>query len=262
ARTLCRETFSDCRLLTAAGRIFAPSRVPAHLEGFMRGCPPPVFGCLRRIDREAAGLPYAPPTTASPCFEFLWSVRDSSPREVLRFYPCERKLQGGLLIEWGDGSGQYVDFQGADAVEHAFPSERCKGSSRVRLHYTDGFEVRPFKTGAFTSAYLTPLPPWAGRDEGNAGDYCGWAAGLRLLKHVPEGFFARNPGIRNLEQAFAGCTALRTAPDDIVEGLSPDLKADGMFAFCNALPRLPASYKALRRDASLDFFAGKEDDRA
>ena len=58
----------------------------------------------------------------------------------------------------------------------------------------------------------------------------------------------------NLDEAFAGCTALTEVPDTLFTSVPEEASADGAFAFCKTLTKLPASYARRHRRLELDNF--------
>ena len=60
--------------------------------------------------------------------------------------------------------------------------------------------------------------------------------------------------VTNLDEAFAGCTALTDVPDAIFSSVAEGASADGAFAFCKKLAKLPASYARRHRRLDRDNF--------
>ena len=54
--------------------------------------------------------------------------------------------------------------------------------------------------------------------------------------------------------AFAGCTALTDVPDALFSSVAEGASADGAFAFCKKLAKLPASYARRHRRLDRDNF--------
>ena len=250
--TLCEETFAHCSKLEQIENPFKKNVLPCCLEGFLEGAPSRFFSWCDPYRREELGWIRPPAQATDPSFDFEWtpSIAEASEQLVI-FYPIDLELKGDLLVEWGDGTVERIDWNQVDALEHAYSTIKpyC-----VRIHSTAGEPVRPFQLGRHVRKIFTPLPAFHPRTAEARGDFCGWAANRRELTELPAAFFANNPAISNLEQAFAGCVKLEVVPDDILSGLKT-VNADGMFAFCKNLPGLPASFRALARDKTLDYFS-------
>ena len=253
--SLCEETFAHCSSLRDVDNPFGDKKnLPVCLEGFMQGAAPRLFAWCDKGRRQEAGWIRPHANLADPCFEFDWHAAPLSSEPIVLFYPIDLELEGDLFVEWGDGSVERIDWNSTDALSHTYAQP---GVYRVKLHYTAGEEVRPFRLGRAVTAIHNALPAFHPRTVETLGDFCGWAADRRELRSIPEDLFANNPTIVNLEQAFAGCVQLTDVADGIVSML-PDLKCtDGMFAFCKSLKALPASYLASPRLPRYDCFAGE-----
>ena len=253
--SLCEETFAHCSSLRDVDNPFGDKKnLPVCLEGFMRGAAPRLFAWCDKGRRQEAGWIRPHANLADPCFEFDWHAAPLSSEPIVLFYPIDLELEGDLFVEWGDGAVERIDWNSTDALSHTYAQP---GVYRVKLHYTAGEEVRPFRLGRAVTAIHNALPAFHPRTVETLGDFCGWAADRRELRSIPEDLFANNPTIVNLEQAFAGCAQLTDVADGIVSML-PDLKCtDGMFAFCKSLKALPASYLASPRLPRYDCFAGE-----
>ncbi len=251
--SLCEETFAGCTHLESVENPFGDKKnLPVCMEGFLADADPRFFAWCDKGRREEAGWIRPLAVITDPSFEFEWHAVSTQPETVVAFYPIDLELKGDLLIEWGDGSTERVDWNKTDVLVHAWAAP---GLYRVRLHYTAREEVRPFQLGMHLTSIRTPLPIFHPRTVESLGDFCGWAADRRELAALPEKLFAANPDILNLEQAFAGCVKLHAVPDNLLEGLERLQCADGMFAFCKSLAALPASYRSCPHDARLDHFA-------
>ena len=252
--SLCEETFAHCSSLRDVDNPFGDKKnLPVCLEGFMQGAAPRLFAWCDKGRRQEAGWIRPHANLADPCFEFDWHAAPLSSDPIVLFYPIDLELEGDLFVEWGDGAVERIDWNSTDALSHTYAQP---GVYRVKLHYTAGEEVRPFRLGRAVTAIHNALPAFHPRTVETLGDFCGWAADRRELRSIPEDLFANNPTIVNLEQAFAGCVQLTDVADGIVSML-PDLKCtDGMFAFCKSLKALPASYLASPRLPRYDCFAG------
>ena len=212
-----------------------------------------LFAWCDKGRRQEAGWIRPHANLADPSFEFDWHAAPLSSEPIVLFYPIDLELEGDLFVEWGDGAVERIDWNSTNALSHTYAQP---GVYRVKLHYTAGEEVRPFRLGRAVTAIHNALPAFHPRTVETLGDFCGWAADRRELRSIPEDLFANNPTIVNLEQAFAGCVQLTDVADGIVSML-PDLKCtDGMFAFCKSLKALPASYLASPRLPRYDCFAG------
>ena len=253
--SLCEETFAHCSSLRDVDNPFGDKKnLPVCLEGFMQGAAPRLFAWCDKGRRQEAGWIRPHANLADPCFEFDWHAAPLSSEPIVLFYPIDLELEGDLFVEWGDGAVERIDWNSTDALSHTYAQP---GVYRVKLHYTAGEEVRPFRLGRAVTAIHNALPAFHPRTVETLGDFCGWAADRRELRSIPEDLFANNPTIVNLEQAFAGCVQLTDVADGIVSML-PDLKCtDGMFAFCKSLKALPASYLASPRLPRYDCFAGE-----
>lgn len=253
--SLCEETFAHCSSLRDVDNPFGDKKnLPVCLEGFMQGAAPRLFAWCDKGRRQEAGWIRPHANLADPCFEFDWHAAPLSSEPIVLFYPIDLELEGDLFVEWGDGAVERIDWNSTDALSHTYAQP---GVYRVKLHYTAGEEVRPFRLGRAVTAIHNALPAFHPRTVETLGDFCGWAADRRELRSIPEDLFANNPTIVNLEQAFAGCVQLTDVADGIVSML-PDLKCtDGMFAFCKSLKVLPASYLASPRLPRYDCFAGE-----
>ena len=253
--SLCEETFAHCSSLRDVDNPFGDKKnLPVCLEGFMQGAAPRLFAWCDKGRRQEAGWIRPHANLADPSFEFDWHAAPLSSEPIVLFYPIDLELEGDLFVEWGDGAVERIDWNSTDALSHTYAQP---GVYRVKLHYTAGEEVRPFRLGRAVTAIHNALPAFHPRTVETLGDFCGWAADRRELRSIPEDLFANNPTIVNLEQAFAGCVQLTDVADGIVSML-PDLKCtDGMFAFCKSLKALPASYLASPRLPRYDCFAGE-----
>ena len=253
--SLCEETFAHCSSLRDVDNPFGDKKnLPVCLEGFMQGAAPRLFAWCDKGRRQEAGWIRPHANLADPCFEFDWHAAPLSSEPIVLFYPIDLELEGDLFVEWGDGAVERIDWNSTDALSHTYAQP---GVYRVKLHYTAGEEVRPFRLGRAVTTIHNALPAFHPRTVETLGDFCGWAADRRELRSIPEDLFANNPTIVNLEQAFAGCVQLTDVADGIVSML-PDLKCtDGMFAFCKSLKALPASYLASPRLPRYDCFAGE-----
>lgn len=253
--SLCEETFAHCSSLRDVDNPFGDKKnLPVCLEGFMQGAAPRLFAWCDKGRRQEAGWIRPHANLADPCFEFDWHAAPLSSEPIVLFYPIDLELEGDLFVEWGDGAVERINWNSTDALSHTYAQP---GVYRVKLHYTAGEEVRPFRLGRAVTAIHNALPAFHPRTVETLGDFCGWAADRRELRSIPEDLFANNPTIVNLEQAFAGCVQLTDVADGIVSML-PDLKCtDGMFAFCKSLKALPASYLASPRLPRYDCFAGE-----
>lgn len=253
--SLCEETFAHCSSLRDVDNPFGDKKnLPVCLEGFMQGAAPRLFAWCDKGRRQEAGWIRPHANLADPCFEFDWHAAPLSSEPIVLFYPIDLELEGDLFVEWGDGAVERIDWNSTDALSHTYAQP---GVYRVKLHYTAGEEVRPFRLGRAVTAIHNALPAFHPRTVETLGDFCGWAADRRELRSIPEDLFVNNPTIVNLEQAFAGCVQLTDVADGIVSML-PDLKCtDGMFAFCKSLKALPASYLASPRLPRYDCFAGE-----
>lgn len=253
--SLCEETFAHCSSLRDVDNPFGDKKnLPVCLEGFMQGAAPRLFAWCDKGRRQEAGWIRPHANLADPCFEFDWHAAPLSSEPIVLFYPIDLELEGDLFVEWGDGAVERIDWNSTDALSHTYAQP---GVYRVKLHYTAGEEVRPFRLGRAVTAIHNALPAFHPRTVETLGDFCGWAADRRELRSIPEDLFANNPTIVNLEQAFAGCVQLTDVADGIVSML-PDLNCtDGMFAFCKSLKALPASYLASPRLPRYDCFAGE-----
>lgn len=251
--SLCEETFAHCKCLETAENPFGDKKsLPVCMEGFLLGAAPELFAWCDKGRREEAGWVRPHAKLSDPSFDFDWHAADSASTPIVSFYPIDLELKGDLLVEWGDGNTERIDWNSTDALTHAYAKP---GFYRVRLHYTQGEQTRPFQLGSGLTAIHSALPSFHPRAVDNLGDFCGWAADRRELQSVPEDLFVHNPDIRNLEQAFAGCVKLKDVPDEILQPVENLQNADGMFAFCKSLERLPSSYLSCPHSPNYDFFA-------
>lgn len=248
--TDCTRTFADCPEITTIENPFKEDIWPVCMEGFLQGAPSFLFGWCAPERREEMGWDRPNATIENPSFDFDWAAPDTASHPVVHFYPIDLALNGDLLIDWGDGNRETVDFNRVQTLDHAYAQA---GVYRVKMHYTPREAVRPFHLGVHTKAICSVLPLWHPRTVECRGDFAGWAADLRELETVAVPIFARNPDIVNLEQAFAGCVKLKDIPHNILEGID-HANVDGMFAFCKSLKQLPNSYTVMRRDETLDCF--------
>ncbi|MGN1209383.1 MAG: hypothetical protein ACI4SV_03690 [Duodenibacillus sp.] len=256
--TVCEGTFSGCTELTDVSNPFAKGVFPICAEGFLDGADNAVFHWCPRDRRTEMGWKRPCPTFEDPFFSFTWEAPAGALNEpIVTFYPIDLALPGELLVDWGDGAAEYVDWNTADTLTHAYEET---GLYAVRLYYTRGEAVRPFHLGQHVRAIHTPLPLFHPRATDARGDFCGWAAGLRELEVIEKPLFTDNPDIVNLEQAFAGCVRLSRVPENFLSGPGENrqLNVDGMFAFCKSLPRLPEDYRSFKRNTALDCFAPKQ----
>ena len=250
--TVCEETFAGCSKLEQIENPFKKGVLPCCLEGFLQGAPSRFFFWCEPYRREELGWIRPSAQDSDPSFDFEWTPSIvGAPEQLVIFYPIDLELKGDLLVDWGDGSVERIDWNQVDALEHAYDAIK---PYRVHIHSTADEPVRPFQLGRHVRKIFSPLPIFHPRTAEARGDFCGWAANRRELTDLPSAFFVNNPTIGNLEQAFAGCVKLEVVPDDILNGLE-NVIADGMFAFCKSLPGLPASFRALARDKTLDYFS-------
>lgn len=256
--TVCDGTFCNCSALTSVANPFVGDVFPICAEGFLEGTENTLFDWCPRERRTEMGWKRPRPTFDDPAFSFTWAAAQGGRTEtIVAFYPIDLALVGEFLIDWGDGSTEFVDWNTTDALTHAYSSA---GLYAVRLYHTRGEAVRPFRLAQHVRAIHTPLPIFHPRCTDSRGDFCGWAVGLRELEVIEKPLFVDNPDIVNLEQAFAGCVRLSKVPEDFLKGPrdNPALNVDGMFAFCKSLADLPDDYRNFRRNASLDYFASKQ----
>lgn len=255
--SLCEETFAHCEWLEEVDNPFGDKKnLPVCLEGFLSGAAPHLFAWCDKSRREEAGWIRPQANLTDPSFDFDWRTPFDAAAPIVSFFAIDLELKGDLLIDWGDGKVERVDWNTAGVLSHAYAAP---GTYRVRLHYTAGESVRPFALGAGLTAIHTPLPALHPRALDNLGDFCGWAADRRELTTLPENFFANNPDITDLTQAFAGCVKLESVPDAILEPVTGLKNADAMFAFCKSLKALPDSYRAAHHDPQYDCFAPERD---
>lgn len=248
--TDCERTFAQCPKLTEVENPFKEGILPVCMESFLAGAPSSLFGWCAPDRREEMGWDRPKATETNPSFDFDWVAPDDQPHTLIYFYPIDLALKGDILIDWGDGLQEVVDFNRVQRLDHAY---QTSGVYRVKLHYTPREAVRPFYLGAHTKAIYTALPIWHPKTVDSRGDFAGWAADLRELETIAVPIFVNNPDIVNLEQAFAGCVKLKDVPHEILENIH-HANVDGMFAFCKSLRQLPNSYTVLRRDETLDCF--------
>ncbi len=248
--TDCARTFADCPNLDAVENPFREGILPICMEEFLAGAPSTLFGWCAPDRREEMGWDRPKATANNPSFDFDWAAPDAEIHSVICFYPIDLALNGDILIDWGDGKAEVVDFNHVQTLDHAYAAA---GLYRVKLHYTPREAVRPFYLGKHTKAIHTALPIWHPKTVETRGDFAGWAADLRELETIAAPIFVNNPDILNLEQAFAGCVKLKDVPHNILENIR-HANVDGMFAFCKSLKQLPNSYTVLRRDETLDCF--------
>lgn len=249
--TDCARTFADCPNLSHVENPFREGILPVCMEGFLEGAPSTLFGWCAPERREEMGWNRPKATAQNPSFDFDWAAPDNATHTIIHFYPIDLALNGDVLIDWGDGKTEVVDFNHIKTLDHAYETA---GVYRVKLHYTPREAFRPFYLGTHTKAIHTALPIWHPKTVESRGDFAGWAADLRELETIAVPIFINNPDIVNLEQAFAGCVKLKKIPHDILTGISSHANVDGMFAFCKSLKQLPNSYTVLRRDETLDCF--------
>lgn len=249
--TLCEETFAYCERLAQVANPFAEGVVPVVAERFLESAPSHVFDWCPRDRREEMGWVRPQATVNDPSFDFVWVARDLASHTVLSFYPIDLELKGDLLIDWGDGQTERIDWNETNVVNHSYGRF---GKYVIKVHSTANEPVRPFRLGGGVQSIVSKLPIFHPRTVDHRGDLCGWACDLRELERIEVPLFVDNGSITDLTQAFAGCVRLAHVPDDILEGLG-NVSVDGMFAFCKSLQRLPAQYVASRRDASLDCFS-------
>lgn len=255
--SVLQETFADCLELEAIGDVFSGQPIPVCVDEMFRGANPMLFAWCEPSRRKAMGWIRPRATLADPYFAFEWKAAEpEKPETVLAFYPIDLALDGDFCIEWGDGSDESFDWNTQDTVSHAWSDTKVH---RVKVHYTKNEPVRPFRLGENVTRILSPLPRLHPRCVDDLGDFCGWAADSRNLIEIPKQFFANNPDIVNLEQAFAGCCRLRNVPDDVLTPLSRLRHLDSMFAFCKSLPALPASYAGHERNIAMDYFVAEEE---
>lgn len=252
AGTICEETFARCRMLERIEHPFANKELAVCMEGFLEGASSSLFSWCEPSRREEMGWVRPAARASDPAFEFEWVPGIARvPEQVAIFYPIDLELKGDLLVDWGDGHIERIDWNKTDALEHAYDEVL---PYRVCIHSTANEAVRPFQLGAHVRRILTPLPRLHPRIAGMRGDFCGWAANRRELTSLPPELFANNPDITNLEQAFAGCVKLENVPDTLLAGLGA-AAVDGMFAFCKSMLGLPESYRSRPRDKTLDYFS-------
>ena len=251
--SLCEETFANCRHLENVDNPFGDKlNLPVCMEGFLLGAAPQLFAWCDKRRREEAGWIRPHACLQDPSFDFDWRANGNPAAPIVTFYPIDLELKGDLLVEWGDGNCELIDWNKTDVLTHAYEKP---GTYRVRLHYTHDEETRPFQVGYAVTAIYSALPAFHPRCVDNLGDFCGWAADRRELQSLPEDLFVHNPTIVNLEQAFAGCVKLSVVPDAILLPVESLKTSDAMFAFCKSLPALPASYLSSAHAPEFDFFA-------
>lgn len=251
--SLCEETFAHCEFLQEVDNPFGDKKnLPVCMEGFLLGAAPKLFAWCDKSRREEAGWIRPHASLTDPSFDFDWRAGTDPSAPIVTFYPIDLELKGDFLVEWGDGNIELIDWNSTDALTHSFAKP---GVYRIRMHYTQGEQTRPFKLGTALTAIHTALPSFHPRALDNLGDFSGWAADRRELRSVPEDLFIHNPDISNLEQAFAGCVKLEIVPDGILLGVQNLQKADAMFAFCKSLNALPSSYQTSPHLPEYDCFA-------
>lgn len=240
AQTLCDETFARCRKIKQAERPFGQMKeLPLCLTGFMQDVSPNLFGWCGRERRQQAGWVRPEARWYDPSFDFDWNARAHSDEPIVLFYPIDLDFKGDLLVEWGDGAIERIDWNAAEQISHDYENA---GIHRVRLHYAKDEPVRPFRPGKAVTAIVSALPPFHPRAAEHVGDFRQWAAGCKELASLPEDLFVHNPSIIHLERAFADCEKLCVVPDAILEPLVNLKKPKGMFDGCTALKEEPASY--------------------
>lgn len=250
--TICEETFAHCHALESIESPFKAGVLPVCMENFLLEAPSTFFSWCDPDRREEMGWVRPEAQSTDPSFDFEWMPTMVGVAEQLAvFYLIDLELKGDLLVDWGDGNIERIDWNKVDALEHAYAAVK---PYRVCIHTTPREAVRPFQLGAHVRRIFTPLPVLHPRSVGLRGDFCGWAANRRELVELPPSMFINNPHITNLEQAFAGCVKLENVPDNVLEGLK-NVAVDGMFAFCKSMLGLPASYRSMPRDKTLDYFS-------
>ena len=247
------KAFADCPQLTAAADPFFPTPMPACAEGLLAGAPLSLFAAFPRELRADLGCVRLPATDRDLAFTFEWhaeTARANAP--VVLFYPMDFEAAGDLFIDWGDDTTERCDWNTVPQLTHAYAKD---GIYRITLYSTPGEPVRPFRLGRFVTRILSPLPLFYPRNVTERGNFCGWAADARELTAVPADLFdALGDTVTNLDEAFAGCTALTDVPDAIFASVPDQASADGAFAFCKKLSKLPASYARRQRRLDRDNF--------
>ena len=247
------KAFADCPELTSVADPFFPTPVPACAEGLLAGAPLPLFAAFPRELRADLGCVRPPASERDQAFAFDWHARTQYAAEpIVLFYPMDFEAVGDLFIDWGDDTTQRCDWNTVPSLTHAYAKD---GVYRVTLYSTPREPVRPFRLGRFVTKILSPLPVFYPRNVTEHGNFCGWAADARELTSVPATLFdAVGDTVTNLDEAFAGCTALTDVPDPLFTSVPEEASADGAFAFCKKLAKLPASYARRHRRLELDNF--------
>ncbi len=252
-RTAVEKAFADCAQLAAVADPFAPAPVPPCAEGLLAGAPLPLFAAFPRELRADLGCVRLAATANDAAFTFFWHASTASQgAPIVLFYPADFAEAGDFFIDWGDGATESVVWNDVSAVTHDYAED---GVYRVTLFSTPNEPVRPFRLGRFVTEIVSPLPAFFPRNVTEKGNFCGWAADARELVRVPADLFdAIGPGVTNLDEAFAGCTALTVAPDSLFAFVNAKASADGAFAFCKKLAKLPESYARRPRRTERDYF--------
>ncbi len=248
------KAFANCPQLTAVADPFAPTPVPPCAEGLLAGAPLPLFAAFPRELRADLGCVRPPATETDAPFTFFWHASAlSAAAPIVLFYPTDFAETGDFFIDWGDGTTESVAWNDAADITHDYARD---GVYQVTLFSTPNEPVRPFRLGRFVTEIVSPLPAFFPRNVTEKGNFCGWAADARELVRVPSNLFdAIGQDVTNLDEAFAGCTALTTAPDSLFALVNAQASVDGAFAFCKKLARLPSSFASRARRAERDYFA-------
>ncbi len=252
--TAVEKAFANCPQLTSVADPFAPAPVPPCAEGLLAGAPLPLFAAFPRDLRADLGCVRPAATTDDAPFTFFWHASpQAAGAPIVYFYPTDFAESGDFFIDWGDGTTESVAWNDVSAITHEYASD---GVYQVTLFSTPNEPVRPFRLGRFVTEIASPLPAFFPRNVTEKGNFCGWAADARELVRVPSNLFdAIGKDVTNLDEAFAGCTALSSAPDSLFAFVNASASVDGAFAFCKKLSRLPASYANRPRRTERDYFA-------
>ena len=247
------RAFADCLALESVENPFTPAPIPVCSEGLLAGAPLPLFAAFPREIREDLGCVRPAATIEDEFFAFRWhATQDNAQTPQVLFYPTDFTHRGDFFIEWGDGTTENADWTEATEIRHIYEND---GVYRIVLHFTTNEPVRPFRLGRFVTEIETPLPEFFPRNVAQAGNFCGWCADARELTSLPEKLFEKIADtVTNLDEAFAGCTALVSAPDDLFDNIPSSANADGAFAFCKKLAKMPTSYSARNRRTDWDYF--------
>lgn len=251
--TSVEKAFADCPQLTAVADPFFPTEIPACAEGLIAGAPLALFAVFPRELRADLGCVRLSATERDQAFTFDWHAqRPLAAHPIVLFYPMDFEALGDFFVDWGDGTTERCDWNTRPSLTHAYAED---GIYRVTLFSTPGEPVRPFRLGRFVTRILSPLPAFYPRNVTERGNFCGWAADARELTGVPADLFDTiGDTVTNLDEAFAGCTALTDVPDAVFSSIPDTASADAAFAFCKALAKLPASYARRRRRLDRDNF--------